>query len=76
LTADLDDLLRQTDVLKAGAETATQSIPDGVLISDSVSEDIARLFLHAVAVAMGSLFETRFNILFEIPDNQLRHRLP
>jgi hypothetical protein len=67
------DVLVQADALEALPQAAAERSGGAFLSPHGVAEDVAHLFLHAVAVAICLTPESSLDVFFEVSDEELSH---
>src|SRR5260370_14561686 len=67
------DVLVQADALEALPQAAAERSGGAFLSPHGVAEDVAHLFLHAVAVAISLTPESSLDVFFEVSDEELSH---
>jgi hypothetical protein len=69
------EVLVQADALEALPQAAAERSGGEFLSAHGVAEDVAHLFLHAVAVAICLTPESSLDAFFEVSDDELRHAI-
>jgi hypothetical protein len=69
------DVLVQTDALEALPQAAAERSGGAFLSPHGIAENVAHLFLHAVAVAICLTPESSLDVFFEVSDDELSHEI-
>jgi len=75
MAAEFRDVLLKTDTREAIPDAAAQSDCGAAFGLHCVAKNIAHFLFHAMAVATRLPLKSSLNAIFQISDNQLRHRI-
>ncbi len=72
-TAQLGNILRETQTSEASREPRTERCLSAALLSDRVAEDLADFFFSAMTVTACATLELGFQVVVEVSDQELSH---